>query len=231
MIGEFVHSSILPNRQRTVKSVFAYQALASDNCSSDDFAMLANDRPNRIEELREDKGLTIEQLSEKTGISVSYLSRMANGKRNLSVKNINKIAAALDVTPKDLLTEDMAVSVVGYVGAGAAMHHYASADHPNEYVPMPIGGTENTVAVEIRGSSLGSIFDTWLVYYDEIRRPPTPDMIGKLCVVGLDNDQVLVKKLRRGSAPDLFNLESVTESLIEDVTILWAARVRSMTPR
>ncbi len=226
-----IHNRLLPNRQRKVKQKFAYEALERLGLAADDFAMMANIRPNRIDRVRDEKGVTIEQLSDRTGISVSHLSRMASGKRNLSVKNINIISAALEVTPKDLLLEDMAVPVVGYVGAGAALNHYASADHPNEYVPMPIGGTENTVAVEIRGSSLGSIFDTWLVYYDEIRTPPTADMIGKLCVIGLENDQVLVKRLRRGSSPGLFNLESVTESLIENVRIAWAARVRSMTPR
>ena len=193
--------------------------------------MQASPHPNRINDIREAKGVTIEQLAEKTGISISQISRMASGKRNLSVKNITKIAAALDVQPRDLLLDEPAVPVVGYVGAGAEMHHYANADHPDEGAPMPPGGNDSTVAVEVRGSSLGSIFDRWLVYYDDVRTPPTPDLLGKLCVVGLDDDRVLVKRLRRGSAPGTFNLESNTEGLIEDVRVMWAALVRSMSPR
>lgn len=221
----------LPNRQTQVNRSFAYLALERLGLPLDDFAEMAKIAPNRIDELRLAQDMTIEQLAEKTGISVSYLSRMASGKRNLSVKNINVIASAFGVAPKELLSADLTVPVVGYVGAGAEMHHYASADHPDEYVPMIPGGNESTVALEIRGSSLGSIFDTWLVYYDEVRFPPTTDMLGKLCVVGLSDDRVLVKRLRRGSGPNLYNLESVTEALIEDVTVVWAAKVKTMTPK
>lgn len=187
--------------------------------------------PNRITEIRERRGLTIEQLADKVGISVSYLWRLAHSERNLSHKTLVKIAAALEVHPKEILDQQPMVPIVGYVGAGAVMHYYALADSPDEFVPMPEGGNENTVAVEVRGSSLGSIFDTWLVYYDRVHETPTSDMLGKLCVVGLPDDRVLVKRIRRGSAPGLFNLESNTEGLIEDAEIVWAARVRTMTPR
>ena len=36
---------------------------------------------------------------------------------------------------------------------------------------------ETTVAVEIRGERLGA---RWLVYYDQVERPVTPELIGKL---------------------------------------------------
>ncbi len=206
-------------------------ALDPDAGSPETVARMAMIPLNRISEIREQRGLTIEQLAETTGLSVSQVSRLAASKRYLSVANLNKIAAALGVHPKDILVESPVVPIVGYVGAGSAMHHYASADSPNEFVPMPENGNENTVAVEIRGTSLGSIFDTWLVYYDEIRNPPTADMLNKLCVIGLDDDRVLVKRLRRGSGPGLYNLESTTESLIEDAKVTWAAKVKNMTPR
>lgn len=211
--------------------VVAARALDSAGRSLEAAANMATIPPNRINEWREKKDLTIEQLAEITGLSVSQISRLAASKRNLSVANLNKIAAALGIQPKELLVVAPMVPVVGYVGAGAEMHQYALADNPDEFVPMPENGNENTVAVEIRGTSLGSIFDTWLVYYDEIRNPPTPDMLNKLCVVGLDDDRVLVKRLRRGSDRGLYNLESTTESLIEDARVLWAAKVKNMTPR
>lgn len=221
----------MPQRQSTVKADFTSRALELSQLLVANFANMANVAPNRIHEIREQKGLTIEQLAEQTGLSISQISRVAAGKRNLTVKNLNKIARALDVKPSDILSEAPMVPVVGYVGAGAEMHFYATADSPDEFVPMPENGNENTVAVEIRGSSLGSIFDTWLVYYDQIQHQPTTDMLGKLCVVGLEDDRVLVKRLRRGSSRGLFNLESNTEGLIEDAVIRWAAKVKNMTPR
>ena len=50
-------------------------------------------------------------------------------------------------------------------------------------------------------------------------------------VARLDEFDGVVKKLRRGSAPRLYNLESTTEELIEDAEVLWAAKVKHMTPR
>lgn len=229
------HVSTVPDRQTIFKREIAYMSLAFGGGPDDAFAIMAINEtgipPNRINELREQKEITVEDLAEKVGISVSYLWRLANSDRNLSVKNLNKIAAALGVRPKDVLPDGPMVPVVGYVGAGAEMHFYATADSPDEFVPMPENGNENTVAVEIRGSSLGSIFDTWLVYYDRIEDQPTTDMLNKLCVVGLEDDRVLVKRLRRGSGRGLYNLESTTEGLIEDAVIRWAAKVKTMTPR
>ncbi|WP_206075937.1 phage repressor protein [Mesorhizobium sp. Z1-4] len=123
------------------------------------------------------------------------------------------------------------VPLVGYVGAGATAHFYASADSPDEWVDAPDGATANTVAVQIRGDSLGALFDQWIVYYDEIRAPVTPDLIGRLCVVGLLDDQVLVKRIRRAKTPGFYHLESNTQETIFDVEIAWAARVKSMVPR
>jgi hypothetical protein len=98
-------------------------------------------------------------------------------------------------------------------------------------VEAPEGATSDTVAVEIRGESLGELFDRWLVYYDDVRRPLTTDMIGQLCVVGLVDGRILVKKVRRGQLDGRFNLLSNTEPPIYDAEVEWAAKVRQMSPR
>lgn len=121
------------------------------------------------------------------------------------------------------------VRLVGYVGAGAAAHFYSAAELGT--VHAPIGATQDTVAMEIRGESLGALFDHWLVYYDEVRAPVTNDMIGRLCVVGLPDDRILVKQIKRSKTAGLFHLISNTEGPILDVEILWAARVKSKVPR
>jgi len=50
----------------------------------------------------------------------------------------------------------------------------------------------------MRGESLGALFDRWLVYYDDIRDPPTTDLLHALCVVGLADGRILVKQLKPG---------------------------------
>lgn len=188
-------------------------------------------KPNRIREWRERRGFSQEELAEKSGFSYSYLSRMERGERNVSLKTLAKIAPALDVAPTELVLGALEVPLVGSVGAGATMSYFGTADDPDEMVPACPGAADSTVAVEVRGTSLGELFDHWLVYYDDVRTPPTADLIGRLCVVGLPDDKVLVKKLRRGHLPDRYNLFSNVEPPIYDVEVAWAARVKHMSPR
>src|ERR671923_225797 len=74
-------------------------------------------------------------------------------------------------------------------------------------------------------------FNRWYVFYDDVRRPMTPDLIGQLCVVGLSDGRVLIKQVQRGSDLGLYTLHSATEKPIVDVTIEWAARVNSISRR
>ena len=104
--------------------------------------------------------------------------------------------------------------MVGYVGAGAEAHLYEVAQGDLDEVDPPRDASDRTVAVEIRGDSLGSFFNRWLVFYDDVRQAVTPDLIGELCVVGLEDGRILVKQVQRGRAEGLFNLLSSTEKPI-----------------
>lgn len=126
------------------------------------------------------------------------------------------------------------VPVVGYVGAGAAAHYYAVSQGELDRVPAPSDASQETVAVEIRGDSVGPLFNQWLVFYDDVRSPVTSDLIGRLCVVGLLDDRILVKQIRRSRKyPGRYELvsNSPTEPVMEGVEIAWAARVKHMVPR
>ncbi len=50
---------------------------------------------HQFKELRKKKNLTQEQLAEITGIEKGQISRIENGKYNLTLATINKIATAL----------------------------------------------------------------------------------------------------------------------------------------
>jgi transcriptional regulator with XRE-family HTH domain len=124
------------------------------------------------------------------------------------------------------------VPLVGYVGAGSKAHIY---DVPEQYlgdVPAIDGATDKTVAVEIRGDSLGEVFNNWLAYYDDVRRPVTSDLHRKLCVVGLADDRIFIKKLHPTPTPGIYDLISEKkDETIEGVHVKWAAKVKAMTPR
>jgi hypothetical protein len=199
----------------------------------------------------------LSELSEATGIAIDKLSRSKEldspdpkKRRRLQLPEIEAIARFFNELPPGF--EDMVswlrrdrdpaepdeiaehtVPVVGYVGAGAEAHFYALSDGELDRVPAPDGATPETVAVEIRGESLGPLFERWLIHYDEVRSPITPDLHGQLCVVGLANDKVLVKKVRpaRSKAQGLYDLLSNNEDPMPDQVIVWAAKVKSMVPR
>jgi hypothetical protein len=97
-------------------------------------------------------------------------------------------------------------------------------------VDAPEGTSESTLAVEIRGDSLGSFSDRWLVFYDDVRRPMRPDLLGRLCVVGLEDGRVLIKKPQRSRTRGLYPLFSQTEEPILDAAVGRAARVKIMVP-
>lgn len=166
------------------------------------------------------KNLTL--IAEVAGISLDWLAHNAGQKPDrANHRPVPRTMAEANIVP-----------LVGYVRAGASAAFYATATDPLDWV-APIGDmTKDTVAVQVQGDSLGSFFDTWLIYYDEVRSPITPDLIGKLCVVGLMDDRVVVKTVRRSKTPGLFDLMSNTgQDDILDAEVIWAAKVKNMAPR
>ncbi len=56
----------------------------------------------RISSLRKDKGLSQEKLALRSGLDRTYINSVENGKRNVSIVNISKIAKALKISLKRL---------------------------------------------------------------------------------------------------------------------------------
>jgi len=179
------------------------------------------------------------KLADALGVDPSAVTRILDGTRQVKLHELPKIAAYLEepAPESDGFYEPEAtyeegpgtVPVRGYVGAGA-MAFYLPQEVELDRVEAPPGSTDATIALEIRGTSLGELFDRWLVFLDDIRTPVTPDLIGKTCVVGLTDGRVLVKKLKRAGG-GLFDLLSNTEEPIRSVAVEWAARVKTMAPR
>ena len=55
-----------------------------------------------VKERREELGLTQEDLAERAGIHRTYLSDVERGSRNLSLVNIERLAAALSLRMSEL---------------------------------------------------------------------------------------------------------------------------------
>lgn len=186
---------------------------------------------HRLKELRKLKSWTQQDAAEAFGMSKGGYVKIEDGDRGLSLEHVRKACEIYGVGPTEVMGDPAYVPLVGYVGAGSEAHFYDGGDPPDELVQMPAGGNDLTVAVLVRGDSLGAFFNGWLVYYDDRREPFTSDLLRKLCVVGLADGRVLIKKVMPGSAAGHFHLVSQTEGIIEDAVITWAAEVKAMTPR
>ena len=192
-----------------------------------------------LREWRERAGLTMEGLADLVQTSAGQLSDLEKGKRRFNRDWLERCSSALHISPSDLLRSPAndapigprTVPLVGYVGAGAEAHFFAGADEGLGEVPAPDDATPLTRAAEIRGESLGPLFERWLIFYDDVRTPVTEDLIGELCIVGLLNGKVLVKRLRKAREPGFFHLESNTEGTMFDQEVAWAAKVNNMRPR
>lgn len=169
-----------------------------------------------------------------SGVKASTLYSYLDGKSaSLLDRTTSPIATAFDVPVEQLFGGERPlrqVPIVYQVGAGAEVHSMLSAE-VFDYVEGLDNATPATVAGQIQGSSMGSMFDGWLVFWDDMRCPVTPDLLGTICVVALHDDRILVKKVEASRTPGLFHLMSNTEPPMLDVPLLWAARVTGMKPR
>lgn len=199
-------------------------------------------RAARLVRARRDAHFTGAQSAAKHfGWNVDTYKAHESGRNGFGIADAKKYAEAYGVAadwlnfgedgPPVKIERPVFSPLVGHVGAGAQAVLFSEGQGPFGEVPAPPNATEKTVAVEIRGTSLGELFDTWLVFYDEVRDPPGGKQVGKLCVCGLADGRILVKKLQRGHLPGFWNLISNTEPPIYDVIVEWAAVVTSMTPR
>lgn len=184
-------------------------------------------------------GWSQERLANEAGMeSKGYISLLEKGERPLPPGNtLDKLAAALGVSVQQIIGGSRAsgvpatVPVVGYVQAGAEAMLFAEGQGPFDEVPAPHNATAKTVALQSRGESMGPLLAEWLIYYDDVRSPITPDMFGKLCVLGLADGRVVVKQLKPARDTGLFHLMSQNEGPMLDQEVLWGAVVTAMTPR
>jgi len=197
-----------------------------------------------------ERGYNLAKLSREIGKNHAYLQQYVHRgvpyrlpetirPKLAKLLGVNESALRGPITEFEIVDEPDApdesqrpmVRVVGYVGAGAEAHFYAVSQGDLDEVPAPEWAGAHTVAVEIRGSSLGPLFNGWLVYYDDVRQPPTADLLGKTCVVGLDTGQILIKKLVRGRALETFDLISQDDEPIRGAAVDWAAEVKHIARR
>lgn len=187
--------------------------------------MTPSDKVRAILEL---DGWKQERVAEELGVGQSTVHRWMHGSSEPRGQHRDAINALYIrvFSPDD--EPEKTVKLAGYVGAAQAVYQFD--DGAADYVEAPPGANDMTEAVEVRGDSMLPLYETGtLLYYSKQLAPET--MIGRRAVVLVADGRVLVKSVRRGSAPGFYTLVSLNAPDIEDVVLEWAAPIDWIKPR
>ncbi|MAK83576.1 helix-turn-helix transcriptional regulator [Phenylobacterium sp.] len=201
-----------------------------------------NDRSDRLRQARLDAGYeTAAAAAEAFGWNRNTYASNENGNAPFSYRKAKDYAAAFGVSAEWLY--DAAgpvrpsalagyVPILGRVGANPeGVVLFATGQDAGDLAPIPPGGTDKAAALRVVGHSMRGLADDGaLIYFEDQRTPPTPDMLGHVVVVEVDTDEVLVKRLLRGSRSGLFDLESVAGPTRQDARLRWAAHITAIIP-
>src|SRR5579875_3302152 len=157
---------------------------------------------DRIRRARKARGWPQSRLAEEVGVGQTTVASWESGRTEPSREMTAKAALALGVPHHELELDlgpeppaPRTVPVVSYIGAGGQAHLFAEGQGPFDQVSAPEDATDKTVAARVQGTSIGRMYDGWLVFYDDERLPPSRSLFGQLCAVGLPDGRILVKWL------------------------------------
>ncbi|WP_429925011.1 XRE family transcriptional regulator [Agrobacterium vitis] len=224
----------LPNRQFLVKGYFAYLAMALE-LQTEHFCHMDKQYPNRLNTLREERGMTIEQVAEATGLSTSYVSRLENGDRNLSVKNLNLFAHALGVEPQEILIKSNepkanVVAVMGRIGAGAEISPDEEQVPPDglHEVETPFPIPDDALAFEVSGDSMWPRYDDGDIIICWSQSIIPEDVLGWEAAVRTRDGRRYLKRVHKGAEAGTYDLESHNAPPIRGVELVWVASIQSV---
>lgn len=181
-------------------------------------------------------GTNTKRVSERAGVTYTTLASFVQGDtRSLKGENEQKIADAFDAPADEIFAGGVGVALVRIIGRVGANPDdqivMTSAQESYDYVPLPPGGTTDSVALEVHGHSMrGFADDGSLIYFEIQRTPPSEDMLGNIVIVETLDGRVLLKRLLRGSERGLFDLESANGPTLHDVRLAWAAEPTAIIP-
>ncbi|HSV04008.1 MAG TPA: S24 family peptidase [Phenylobacterium sp.] len=199
-------------------------------------------RSERLREARIARGFeTAAAAADQFGWNRNTYASNENGNAPYSFRKAKEYAAAFGVRPEWLYDaagpmrptpEPGYVPVIGRVGANPeGLVLFATGQEGGDLAPIPPGGTEKAVALKVVGHSMRGLADDGaLIYFEDQRTPPGPDMLGQVVVVETDGEEVLVKRLLRGSRAGLYDLESVAGPTRHDARLRWAAHITAIIP-
>jgi transcriptional regulator with XRE-family HTH domain len=156
--------------------------------------------PNQITAVRKRAGLTVEELAQKTGLSTTYIWRMERGERNVSLKNLQKMAEALGVAPSELIESKPVadVPILSWVSAGMMARDDVQQDVIGEIRMSDLDPRGDWVALRVDGDSMDRISPPGsLILVDLTDKALVPNA----CYIITDSDNQATYKRFRSNPP------------------------------
>ena len=187
-----------------------------------------------------ERGLSQRELSRRLGLDESAMSLTLRGQRQMKMPEAVDIAKMLGVPLTDVLVNagielnDSGVRlapVVGYMDGDGEAHIDWKAKGA-ERVSVPAELPDDTVALIAKPHSGPlALMDGW-IFFLEPPAPPSSEIIGRYCVVGLQNGISLLRFIRRGYKPGTYNLLSAAAGGVgvENATLEWASPILMIRP-
>ena len=162
--------------------------------------MATNAPPNQIAAVRKRVGLKIEELAERAGLSTTYVWRMERGERNVSLKNLQKLADALGVAPSDLIESKPVadVPILSWVSAGMMARDDVQQDVVGEIRMSDLDPRGEWMALRVEGDSMDRISPPGsLILVDLTDKALVPNA----CYIITDSDSQATYKRFRSNPP------------------------------
>ena len=162
--------------------------------------MATNAPPNQIAAVRKRVGLKIEELAERAGLSTTYVWRMERGERNVSLKNLQKLADALGVAPSDLIESKPVadVPILSWVSAGMMARDDVQQDVVGEIRMSDLAPRGEWMALRVEGDSMDRISPPGsLILVDLTDKALVPNA----CYIITDGDSQATYKRFRSNPP------------------------------
>lgn len=196
---------------------------------------------NRIKEIRVQADMTQDEVAAALGKTKSQISKLENGKMELTGTWLSSLAKLFDRRPEEFISEQVyKVPVLGYVGAGGevcpiddaplmdptALREHDYSDINCEFVDAPPGIYPVGIAcVKVRGHSQHPVYKDGEYLFYSRNTGVTESCIDEDCIVALEDGRILVKILRKSSDYGVFDLDSYNEPTIRGVKVKWAAPI------
>lgn len=175
------------------------------------------------------KGAKNKPLAKAAGLGETVVRDFVDKGVEPRVGTLIKIADALDIPAASLFGSQ--IPVLGKVGAGGCVLYNEADDEP-ELVDRPPGATGRLMALRVTGDSMLPVYrDGDVVYVARDHNEVAEEDIGEECVVFTVEGGTFLKTLALGSQHNRYTLRSFNAGDMENVELIWAARVQFVMRR